>query len=114
MSTFIIVINYAMFIGLLPISFFWLRKAWKVGIKNDMSYVALKRGEPPKNPKKYAKFTVAINFIAGLILAGVFVFILITGLYRYYSTWTAIVGTTIWMKIIAGFIVSRQAHLKRA
>lgn len=113
MSRFIIVINYVMFFGLLPLSFFWLRKAYKVGIKKDMSYVALKRGEPPENPEKYAKFTVAINLIAGLVLAGLFVFILITGLYSYYSTWTAIVGSTIWMKIIAEFILSRQAHFKR-
>lgn len=131
------VLNYLMFIGLLPISFFWLRRAYKIGIKKDYSFVALKRGVPPDNPKKYAKYSLAINLIAGLVLAGLFIFIIVsgiieyyakwastelvgskfliiitTGIYSNYETWTSIVGTTIWLKIIFDFITSRQAHFK--
>ena len=112
MDIFIIIINYAMFIGLMLISFLWLRKAWKVGIKKDMSLVALKQGESPKHPEKYTVATIVVNLIAGLILLAVFVFVLLTGLYTFYSTWTAIAGSTIWMKFIGEFIISRQAHFK--
>jgi hypothetical protein len=129
-------LNYIMFIGLIPIAFFWLRRAYKIGIKKDYSFVALKRGVPPDNPKKYAPFSLLINLIAGLVLAGLFIFIitsgiveyyekwaspdlvgsrflfiLTTGIYSNYEIWTAIVGSTIWLKIIFDFTLSRQAHL---
>ena len=136
------VLNYIMLFGLLPISFFWLRRAFKIAIKKDYSFVALKRGVPPDNPKKYAPFSLAINLIAGLVLAGLFIYILVSGLVEYfdkfstaeiassklhfilalslygskassniYQTWTSIVGSTIWLKLIFDFILSRQAHL---
>jgi len=28
-----------------------------------------------------------------------------------YSVWSAIAGSTLWMKLLADFILSRQAHL---
>lgn len=134
------VLNFIMFIGLLPISFFWLRRAYKIAIKKDYSFVALKRGTPPDNPKKYAPFSLAINLIAGLVLLGLFIYVITLGaietsnlsfeemtsspilvflgmsLYGgggsdIYVTWTSIVGSTIWMKIIFDFILSRQAYL---
>ena len=103
------VVTWILFLGLFPISFFWLRKAWLIGIKKDYSHVALKKGLPPKNPKKYAPYAVAINLLGGLVLFIVILLIIIAGL--HYDTWTAIVGPTIWMKFIADFILSRQAHL---
>lgn len=105
------VLNWILLIGLIPISVFWLRNAWKVAIKKDLSYVALKRGVSPKNPEKYAIFSVAINLISGLVLAAVFLLVIINGL--AYEIWTAIVGPTIWMRVIAGFILSRHAHMKK-
>ncbi len=102
--------TWLLFLGLFPISFFWLRSAWRIGIKKDYSYVALKKGLPPKNPKKYATVSLLINLIAGLTMVSVILLIGIVGL--HYDTWTAIVGPTIWMKFIAEFILSRQAHLK--
>jgi hypothetical protein len=105
------VITWMLFGGLFPISFFWLRRAWRIGIKKDYSYVALKRGNPPDNPQRFALVSVGINLIAGLILATVILLILIIGL--SYDSWTAIAGTTIWVKFFVEFIVSRQAHFKR-
>ena len=105
------IVTWLMFLGLFPLSFFWLRKAWLVGVKKDYSYVALKRGLPPENPEKYAIYSVGLNLIAGLTLGIVALLIIIIAL--EYDTWTAIVGTTIWMKLFAEFILSRQAHNKR-
>ena len=104
-------LTWILFLGLFPISFFWLRKAWKIGIKKDYSYVALKKGLPPENPERYAVFSVGINIIAGLILAAIILLVIIIGL--DYDTWTAVAGTTIWMKFFAEFILSRHAHSKR-
>ena len=128
------VLFYIMFVGLLPISFFWLRRAYLIGIKKDYTFVALKRGVPPDNPKKYAKFSLAVNLIAGLVLVGLFIFSVIAGIIEYSAnfasseligskflivlqfitqrSWTPIAGSTIWIKFILDFAISRQAHLK--
>jgi hypothetical protein len=103
-------ITWIMFLGLFPISFFWLRRAWLIGVKKDYSYVALKKGVPPEKPEKYAVFSVAINLLAGLVLLTVILLVLITGL--EYDTWTAVAGSTIWIKFFADFILGRQAHMK--
>lgn len=99
-----------MFLGLFPISFFWLRRAWLIGVRKDYSFVALKRGLPPEHPKKYALLSVAINLIPGMVLFVTILLILFIGL--AYETWTATAGITIWMKFIAEFILSRHAHMK--
>lgn len=104
-------LTWMMFIGLFPLSFFWLRRAYLIGIKKDYSFVALKRGLPPENPQKYAIYSLGLNLISGSIVAVVVLLIIITGL--HYDTWTAIVGTTLWVKLFIGFILSRQAHIKR-
>lgn len=100
-----------MFLGLFPISFFWLRRAWKIIKHKDYSFVALKKGEPPKNPEKFAPYSAAINLIAGSIFALVIFLIFAIGL--PYDIWSAIVGTTLWIKIFADFFLSRLAHYKR-
>lgn len=100
--------TWVLFIALFPISFFWLRRAWRILIKRNYSEVALKRGLPPENPGKYAPYAAAINLLAGLVLVGVILSIVTA--YYAYETWSAIAGVTIWMKLIADFILSRQAH----
>lgn len=105
------ILTWMMFLGLFLISYSWLKKAWRIGIKKDYSYVALKRGIPPKNPQRFVIFSLGINLISGLILVTVILLILLFGL--NYDTWTAIAGTTIWMKFFAEFILSRHAHSDR-
>ena len=103
-------VTWIMFLGLFPLSFFWLRRAWIIGKKKDYSYVALKRGLPPSQPERYAKYSFALNLIAGLIFAIVILLIIYPGL--AYENWTAIAGVTLWMKFLAEFILSRNAHMK--
>ena len=100
-----------MFLGLFPISFFWLRRAWKIIRNKDYSYVALKKGEPPEHPEKYAPYSAGVNLVAGLIFAMVFMMIIASGL--PYDIWSAIVGTTLWTKLFADFFISRLAHYKK-
>ena len=102
--------TWVLFIGLFPFSFFWLRKAWKIFILKDYSQVALKAGKTPDDPQKFALLSGLISLIGGVVFAIVIILILMNGL--KYDTWSAIVGVTIWMKLLADFAISRYAHFK--
>lgn len=104
-----VAMTWLLFLALFPITFFWSRNAWRILYKRDYSHVALKGGESPADPSRFALFAAAINLIG----AGILVFVIlgiVTGSMAY-STWSAIAGSTIWMKIIFDFILSRQAHM---
>ncbi len=103
-----VALTWILFLALFPIAFFWFRRVWRIVVKRDWSDVALKRGEPPANPGKFAPYAAAINFIAGIII--LFVIVGVLGGVMEYETWTAIAGSTLWMKFIFDFILSRQAH----
>ena len=101
-------LNWILFLALFPLSFFWLRRAWKIFIKKNYSEVALKRGEPPVNQEKWAPLVGILNLIAGG--ACIWTIVGVVGAFYDYDTWSAIAGTTIWGKIIADFIIRMQAH----
>jgi len=102
------ILNWVLYLALYPAAFFWLRRAWRIFVKHDHSEVALKRGESPPNPKRWAPYTGLINLVAGSVAVWLVVTI---PLGRYtFDKWIEIAGLTLWMKIIFDYIVSRQAH----
>jgi small-conductance mechanosensitive channel len=101
-------LTWILFLALFPISFIWLRRAWRIVVRRDFSEVALKRGLSPEQPEKFAPFTAAINLVAGIVL--VFVIVGVALGQMEYAVWSAIAGSTIWMKIFADFILGRHAH----
>lgn len=103
-----VAMTWILFLALFPISFYWLRRAWRIIIKRDFSEVALKGGLPPPNAAKYAPYTAALNLIAGFIIVAT-ILLVVTGI-AAYDTWSAIAGSTIWMKFIFDFIISRTAQ----
>lgn len=103
-----IAITWMLFLALFPMAFIWLRRAWRIFIKHDYSEVALKSGEAPPNPEKWAPATGIVNLVAGGTALVAIVGVLLA-LFPY-QTWSSIAGVTLWMKIFADFIVSRQAH----
>lgn len=103
-----VVVTWILFLALFPMAFIWLRRAWRIFIRKDYSEVALKRGEGPPNPKAWAPATGLINLAAGLIALGTIIAVI--GAFLPYETWSAIAGSTLWIKIFADYIVSRQAH----
>lgn len=103
-----VALTWILFLALFPMAFFWLRRAWRIVVRRDFSEVALKRGELPPNPAKFAPFEVAIDLIAGGIV--VFVIVGVVFVQLPYETWTAIAGSTIWCKFFASFILGRHAH----
>jgi hypothetical protein len=103
-----IAITWMLFLALFPMAFIWLRRAWKIFIRKDYSEVALKRGEAPPHPEKWAIATGGVNLIAGL--AAVVAIVGVVSALLPYKAWSSIAGITLWMKIFADYIVSRQAH----
>ncbi len=108
-------ITWLLFLALFPMAFFWLRRAHRIFVKKDYSEVALKRGEAPPNPKKWAFATGIVNLAAGgtalvTIFGVLLTFAGFQNIFSPYRTWSSIAGVTLWMKIFADFIVSRQAH----
>ena len=103
-----IVVTWLLFLVMFPMAFFWLRRAYRIFIKKDYSEVALKRGEAPANAKKWAPATGIVNLAAG-VTAVVTIIGVIFALFPY-KTWSAMAGITIWFKVFADYIVSRQAH----
>jgi len=104
-----IALTWILFIALFPISWIWLRRAWRIFIGKDYSEVALSRGVSPPNAAHYAPWTGVLNMVAGLALVYVILSILIGGM--SYETWSALAGSTIWLKIILDFVIGRQARM---
>ncbi|MEO5658245.1 MAG: hypothetical protein ABIQ90_00405 [Polaromonas sp.] len=105
---FSVALTWILFLALFPIAFFWLRRAWRILVKRDFSEVALKRGQSPPNPEKFAPYELAVNLIAGTLIVVVIVAVSLGRL--DYSTWSAIAGSTIWCKFFIDFALSRHAH----
>ncbi len=103
-----VAMTWILFLALFPIAFYWLRRVWRILVKRDYSEVALKRGESPQNPEKFALAAAGINLLGGIIIIGTILGI-VTGSLAYES-WSAIAGSTIWMKFIFDYILSRHAH----
>lgn len=103
-----VAMTWLLFLALFPMAFIWLRRAWRIAVQRDYSEVALKRGEPPPHPERFASYAAAINLLAGVVVVAVIAGVLSAEF--DYATWSAVAGITIWLKIIADFILSRHAH----
>lgn len=109
--------TWILYLSLIPMVFIWLRRAYRIFINGDLSEVALKRGEGPPNPKKWAPFTGSLNLICGLtaiwVLIGIPLYIgtgIMIGPFNEFKTWSGIPAVTLWMKVFIDYIISRQAH----
>jgi ABC-type phosphate transport system permease subunit len=103
-----VALTWVLYLALFPMAFFWLRRAWRILVKRDFSEVALKRGQSPADPEKFAPYEMMVNLTAGVVAVVVVVAVPLVQL--DYNTWTAIAGSTIWCKFFAGYALSRHAH----
>ena len=103
-----VAMTWLLFLALFPIAFFWLRRAWRIVVRRDFSEVALKRGESPPHPEKFAPFAALVNLVGGAIVVAVIGGVLIG--YWEYESWSAMAGITIWCKFFFDFALSRHAH----
>ncbi len=102
------ILNWVLYLALFPVAFFWLRRSLRIFVKHDYSEVALKKGESPPNPKRWAPFIGFSNLVGGLIAAWLIITIPL-GLYEF-GKWIEIAGLTLWGKLLFDYIISRQAH----
>jgi hypothetical protein len=103
------IFNWVFLLALFPVAFFWLRRAYRILVKRDYTEVALKKGLPPTDPQRYAPYELVINLLAGAVL--VLVLVAVLGFQALKSEdWIAIAGVTLWLKLLASFALSRQAH----
>lgn len=107
-----VAITWLLFLALFPMAFIWLRRSWRILFRRDFSEVALKRGESPPNPERWAPYELVINLLAGSVAAFLIVGVALGSL--EYDTWTAIAGSTLWCKLFASFGLSRHAHAAAA
>jgi hypothetical protein len=105
-------ITWVLFIAIFPITFVWYRQAWRIAVNRDFTGVALKRGVPPPNPEKFAPGVMVLNLICGTILLGVVIGVATASLTK--DEWTAMAGSTIWVKLILNWVMARHAHLSAA
>jgi hypothetical protein len=103
-----VAITIILFLALFPMAFIWLRRAYRIFLKKNYAEVALKNGDPPENPEKFALYTGMVNLVAGSV-AVIIILGVAAGLLEY-KVWSTMAGLTIWIKVFADFIVSRQAH----
>lgn len=103
-----VAMTWVLFLALFPIAFFWFRRVWRIAIRRDFSEVGLKKGVSPERPERFAPYAAAINLLGGVIVLWVIIGVLTAQL--DYATWSATAGITIWLKMIADFILSRHAH----
>ena len=105
----VFIFNWIFLLALFPVSFFWLRRAYRILVKRDFSEVALKKGSPPPNAEKYAPYEMVINLVGGVVMVGVLIAVL--GFQALKSEdWIALAGVTLWMKLLCSFMLGRQAH----
>lgn len=105
----IYIFNWLFLLALVPVAFFWLRRAWRIFFRHDFSEVALKKGLPPPDAARYAPYEGVINLVGGAVMLAVLVAVLgLQALAR--DDWMAIAGVTLWMKLLASFALSRHAH----
>jgi hypothetical protein len=103
-----VALTWILFLALFPMAFFWLRRVWRILVRRDFTEVALKRGESPLSPEKFAPYDMLGNLIAGTVIVVVILSVFWGAL--DYSTWSAIAGSTIWCKFFFDFALSRHAH----
>ncbi|MCK6426782.1 MAG: hypothetical protein L6Q75_17090 [Burkholderiaceae bacterium] len=103
-----VAMTWILFLALFPMAFYWLRRAWRIGVKRDFSEVAMRRGEPAPDASRWAPYEMMINLIAGAVVVYVIAGVVSGSL--AYDTWSAIAGTTVWCKFIFSFALGRHAH----
>jgi hypothetical protein len=103
-----VALTWILFLALFPMAFIWLRRAWLILVRRDYSQVAMKSGVPAPEPQRFALAEASINLAAGTVC--VMVIAAVAAGLLDYATWTAIAGSTIWIKLFASFALGRHAH----
>ncbi|WP_119153855.1 hypothetical protein [Caldimonas tepidiphila] len=86
------------------------RRAWTILVRRNFAEVAVRQGQAPADPARWAPYAAVIHLVAGaVVLASVLAALL--GL-APFSTWSSTVGLTLWIYLFALHLLARRAHVQ--
>ncbi len=101
-----------MFIGIFPLGFGMLYRAWRIGMRKDFRYVADWRGRPIQDGERWARPVMSINGAGGAGLLTVGILVLLIGL--PFAMWSGATALILWSYFFALQIVVQRAGNVRA
>lgn len=96
-----------MFVGIFALGIGMLYRAWSIGVRRDLRYVADWRGRPVQNAARWAQVVMAINSVGGVGLLAVGLAVVALGL--QFALWTGLAAFIIWSYYFALRVVVHQA-----
>lgn len=97
-----------MFVGIFPLGIGMLYRAWSIGARRDLRYVADWRGRPIQNGARWAGVVMGINGVGGVGLLTVGLLVLALGL--RFALWTGLTAFLIWSYYFALRVVVHRAR----
>ncbi|PPE69109.1 hypothetical protein IS481_02470 [Caldimonas thermodepolymerans] len=85
-----------------------LKRAWTIIVRRNFAEVAVRRGQPPRDPERWAPYAAGIHLVCGALMTGA-VLAALLGL-APYATWTGTIGLTLWGYLLALHLLARAAH----
>ncbi|AAZ96039.1 hypothetical protein Tbd_0086 [Thiobacillus denitrificans ATCC 25259] len=98
-----------MFVGIFFLGIGMLYRAWSIGVRRDLRYVADWRGRPVRDGARWAGVVMAINSAGGIGLLAVGVAVVTLGL--QFALWTGLTAFIIWTYYFALRVVVHRAHV---
>jgi hypothetical protein len=95
-----------MFIAIFPLGVGMLFRAWAIGVRKDLRYVADWRGRALKNGSRWANAVLGINAAGGVSLLAVAALVLLTGL--RLAVWSGAVAIILWSYYFALRIIRQR------
>ena len=83
-----------MFLGVFLLAGGMLFRAWKIGVRRDMRYVADWRGRAFSDGPRWALAVFSVNLAAGLVMLAVGLSVILFGV--EYVIWTGGAGLVLW------------------
>lgn len=97
-----------MFVGIFAMGLGMLYRAWSVGVRKDLRYVADWRGRPMQDGARWAGAVTGINGTGGAGLLAVGLLVLALGL--PFALWTGLAAFIIWSYYFALRVVAHRAR----
>lgn len=97
-----------MFLGIFPIAWLLLRRAWRVGVRSELRYVVDWHGVALPDPARWARPWVLIHLGAGVCLLAVAAGVLVLGV--SFEAWASLVALAIWTYYLLQHLLARRAR----
>lgn len=86
------------------------RRAWTILVKRNFAEVAVRRGEAPADPERWAPYAAVIHLVAGAVVSAAVLAALLG--WAPFETWSSAIGLTLWTYLFALHMLARRAHVR--